>query len=314
MFDKFIAYHLELSMTTGEGFGSLLFLPQYLMGRVAKKRVLNPEYRYLTGNPKGVQISTFPDFYVPNKATNLKGTRQKTGRRKTKMTKLDMQLEVSEKTSFEAPIIKKGYYAAKLIEVKKHEKDGKEVEDQYGKSLIFQFAIYKKDEADQPTEPVKITKNNISEAVNLSQFVNYVWKKNGEFVTAITMNSKLTKLLKALGWEFDPKTTVNPSDFIGKWCEVNVDDHKKEVDGVEIKKSIIKDFGPLEVKQPPKKLKVEDVSPEGDTSQGEESEKIKELEKKKVDLKKHVDDGILSQDGYDKAVEQIDAQIEELKK
>ncbi len=246
-----------------------------------------------------------------------------------------MKFQTSDKTSFGVkPKIKKGYYPGKLLKVELFaNQDGSPKIGKYGKQLIFQFAVYKADpETDEPIESMKYCtdeKLKIKADVVISKFVYHMYKKSekgkqwveGEFQTAITPNSAITKLLKALGWEFSTDD-VEVDNFIGNWVELDIDDYEqgegdeaytassiKDVNpyvGPEVKKDI-KEAKPVEKKKVEKQVKHEAVTEKS-------TEEVKNLESKIEELKKLNKDGYLTDDGLKQATEQIETEIEELKK
>ncbi|GAF76199.1 unnamed protein product, partial [marine sediment metagenome] len=150
-----------------------------------------------------------------------------------------MKLKTSDKTSSLRikPHIKKGYYPGKLLKVELFaNRDGSPKVGKYGQQLIFEFAVYKKDpETDEPKEPMKYcTDEKLKTYANvvISKFVYHMYKAakkgeqwvEGEYQTAITPNSAITKILKALGWVFSAEG-VDPDEFIGKWVELDVDNY-----------------------------------------------------------------------------------------
>lgn len=164
-----------------------------------------------------------------------------------------MELPVSNKTAvFEKkPRIEKGYYTGILLEVKPREKeDGTPIEGKFGKQIILIFAVYDKKEK----KPVVIAKaQNITEDLVLPMVLNseYKDKKTGEPRTAVTPNSRITKVFKALGWVFDATKPLKVDDFKGNQVELNIDDYevtRTNEEGKEetYKASCIKDLSALE--------------------------------------------------------------------
>ena len=250
------------------------------------------------------------------------------------------KLPASDKTSnYVKPLIKKGYYPAQLLKVEPFaDKDGNLIEGNYGHQLIFEFAIYSKiEETGEPVEPITFKKDkedNTSETVIIPKFVYHQYKDKqnpGEFQTAITPKSAITRLLVALGWTFNADG-VDPDDFIGKWVEVNVNDYEKgegenkekfstiesvqKYEGPEPSKDLIS-VKPKEKKEVKKQIKHKAVEEDIDESKGAQvppKGTIEELEAKKISLQKMCDEGFLTKQGLDDSLEQIESQIEELKK
>ena len=242
-----------------------------------------------------------------------------------------MKLKTSDKTAVfgKKPYIKKGYYPAQLLSVEPYsDKEGNLIEGTYGHQLIFEFVIFSKDENDRPVKPMTFTEEG-KEAVivKIPKFVYHEYKskdKPGEFQTAITPNSAITKLLVALGWTFSSED-VDPEKFIGAWVEANIDDYKtKTKEGTEYTASSIKDINPYEGEEvkdvesvePTKKPQAvsKQVKHEAVEKSAEDLPKIAELEKKKEQLEQMHKDGVLTEDGLNQSLEKINADIEDLKK
>jgi len=258
-----------------------------------------------------------------------------------------MELPVSNQTSNfgPKPHIKKGYYPAKLIDVKPFERDGTLVEGKYGNQIIMEFAIYKADENGKPVSPVQQEVEVEGQAkkmmdVTLGNFVYHIYKdqKSGEKRTAVTPNSAITKIFKALGWEFNADEPLKPKEFIGKWCEVNVDDYEKKVEGEDpIKMSTIKDIGkyegpeitleenkkadekaeankPQDVKKEVKHEEVAAKTEEAPADQKEKADEILAINDRMANLEKLHKEGALTKEGYDQGMEQLNKQLAELQK
>lgn len=247
-----------------------------------------------------------------------------------------MRLDTSDKTSsyLVKPHIKKGYYPGKLLKVELFaDRDGNARIGKFGQQLIFEFAVYKGDsETDAPIEPIRYCTDEELKThadVVISKFAYHLYKKfdknkkwiEGEYQTAITPKSAITRLLKALGWEFSAEG-VDPDELIGKWVELNIDDYTHGEGDEETVTSTIKDINPykgpkvegvkdVKATEPPKKvekqIKHEAVKEDG-------NEKIKELEGKIAKMKEMHKDGFVTKEGLDQAVEQLTAQLEELRK
>jgi len=150
--------------------------------------------------------------------------------------------------------IKKGYYPAKLVEVKKWlDKDGKEVESLYGKKMILVWQIH-----DPNTkQPIKIREQKegqptVERDVEIGSFEYYMYKnkEDGSYRTAFTKNSKITRTFEALGWKFNPAEPIDVMQFVGKFAEVLVDDYDAKIvengEDVTYKASCITKVGKLE--------------------------------------------------------------------
>ena len=245
-----------------------------------------------------------------------------------------MKLESSNKTaSFGIrPHIKKGYYPAKLVSVKEFkDANGNLKEGLWGHQLIFEFAIFEADpKTNAPIKPVAYVpdpeKPTKTASVILAKFIyhKYKDKSTGDFRTAITPKSAITKLLKALGWEFTDKG-VEMDKLIGNWVEVNVNDyeHEKEgtvsnVQGVEPYKGPTPSADLPDVSKPKSKQVTKQVKHEAVKSEPAKEEplskedKIKDYQGRIVELKRCKADGLISADGLAQALEQIEAKIKEL--
>ena len=261
-----------------------------------------------------------------------------------------MKLPTSDKVSAFGikPKIKKGYYPGKFLKVELFaNQDGIAKVGKYGQQLIFQFAVYKKDqETDEPIEPLKYCtdeKLKIKANVILSKFVYHRYKATkkgeqwveGEYQTAITPNSAITKILQALGWTFSTDD-VDPEEFIGNWVELDIDDYIQGEGDEAYTASTVKDINPYEgpvvkdiedvqPKEKPKKVEkqVKHEAVKEETASEKEakmaSKTVKEAEvaslnSKIEELKKLNKDGFLTEEGMKQAVEQLETTIEELKK
>ena len=246
------------------------------------------------------------------------------------------KLPVSNKTSSfgKKPYIKKGYYPAQLLSVEPYlAPDGKLKMGTYGTQLIFTFAVFKgHEDSGEPLKPMmfKPAEDKDEVPVVIASFVyhQYKAKNSDELQTAITPNSKITDLLKALGWEFNAEDGVDPEDYLGNWIEVNIDDWGTKEGEEKYIASTIKDFGKYKGPEPKKDLgtvetpkKPADVKKQMNHEDVEKkpvdedkAAKIKELNEKLMALAGLNKDGLLTDEGYEQSKEQIYSQLEELKK
>jgi len=247
-----------------------------------------------------------------------------------------MKLPTSDKVaSFgKKPHIKKGYYPAQLLNVEEFKnKDGELREGKFGRQLIFEFAIYKSDpESGAPIEPMKFVPNlkespNETVDVIIPKFVYHQYKtKDGKgFQTAITPNSAITKILKALGWNFSADG-VELEPLIGNWIEANIDDWEAtDAEGTNYRASTIKDINkyegpdPTDVRKAEKKIPKEiekqvkhEAVGDGEKPSSSSGQTEKELRAKMDELKKLRDEELLTEDGYNQAIEQLETKIKEL--
>lgn len=249
-----------------------------------------------------------------------------------------MKLPTSNKTSFgKKPHIKKGYYPGQLLKVEPYtDSDGNLREGKYGRQLIFEFAIYKGDsESGEPLEPMTFKADedsNVSETVIIPKFVYHQYKNKkveGEFQTAITPKSAITRLLTALGWTFSTEA-VDPDDYIGNWVEINVDEYEFGEGDEKYTASTIKDISeykgpkpskdlmsvkPKEKKDVKKQVKHEAVEKDTkDTKATSSNPDVAKIKAKIGELEKLKKEGFLTEDGLKQAVEQLETKIEELEK
>jgi len=245
-----------------------------------------------------------------------------------------MKLQTSDKVSTFGikPHVKKGYYPGKLLKVELFtDRDGTAKIGKFGQQLIFEFAVYKSDpETDAPIEPLRYCTDEKLKTyadVIISKFVYHMYKKvgkdkkwvEGEYQTAITPNSAITKILKALGWTFSAEG-VDPDDFVGNWVELNLDDYTQGEGDEKYTASTIKDINPYvgpevknieEVKATEKPKKVSKQMNHEDVKENSEVDKLKV----KITTMKNLNkDGLLTDDGLKQAIEQLETQIEELEK
>lgn len=262
-----------------------------------------------------------------------------------------MKFETSDKTSSfgKKPHIKKGYYPAKLMKVAPYkDRDDNWKEGKFGRQLIFEFAIYSADpESGAPIKPIQHENSETGkmEDVIIPKFVYHQYKQKDKetektrYVTAITPNSAITKILKSLGWVFSGEG-VDMAPLIGNWVEVNVDDYDYKYQDEEHTASTIKDVGEYEgpavgeeTKEPPEAKKkdpqkiekqVKHKAVEEEAKEKEEPKKEEkplksgdtipeDLEAKKIELKKLLDEEVLSKEGYEQAIAQIDAKLKDVK-
>jgi len=255
-----------------------------------------------------------------------------------------MKLPTSDKTSSfgNKPHIKKGYYPGKLLKVEVFaDRDGNAKVGKFGQQLILEFAVYKPDsETDAPVAPMMYQASESDDELSpviISKFCYHLYKKfdkdkkwiEGEYQTAITPNSAITKILKALGWTFSAEG-VDPDDFIGEWVELNLDDYTQGEGDEKYTASTIKDINPYkgpevkdvkDVKATEKPKKVEKQVKHEAVKETEEkpvsedvSKEIKSIEDKITNMKQMNKDGFVSDDGLKQATEQLEAKIEELRK
>ena len=249
-----------------------------------------------------------------------------------------MKLPTSDKTSSfgNKPHVKKGYYPGKLLNVELFtDRDGNPKVGKFGQQLIFEFAVYKKDpETDAPISPMMYQASegdNELSPVRISKFVYHMYKKTGkdkkwvegEYQTAITPNSAITKILKALGWKFSAEG-VDPDEFVGNWVELNLDDYTQGEGDEAYTASTIKDInlyeGPevkdiedVKATKPPKKIEKQ-IKHEAIKETEESPEEVKKIESQIENLKKLHKDGFLTDEGLNQAVEQLETKIKELSK
>lgn len=252
-----------------------------------------------------------------------------------------MKFEAKESTNMQKPLIKKGYYPAKLMSIKQFkDSEGKLMVDKKWGShkIILEFLVYKGDEKGHPTSTLEYNPNpendKVTSDVLLSQFITYEYpnkndkeEPDGTFRTALTPGGIMAKAFEALGWVFDGKGLEGDS-FIGNWVELNVDDYTRPAkDGYPEKTfSIISKINklkghtledetssagisktPIEPKPTVTTEKVNENTPVN-----ESTKKIEELNAKLENLEKLKTEGFLTTDGLAQAKEQIKNQIKEL--
>ena len=202
--------------------------------------------------------------------------------------------------------IKKGYYPGKLLKVELFtDKGGQARVGKYGKQLIFDFEVWKADENDVPVEPLK---NDEDKNVIIPKFVYYKYKNTdkqgnwteGDYRTALTPNSNITKVLEALGWKFS-EDSVDPDTFVGNFAELNLDDYTQGEGTDSYTASTIKDINVWIMFAEPK-----EITPEVQTQ-------IDKLEESKKNLKNLKESEDLTEQGYTDAMEQVEHEIKKLK-
>ena len=250
-----------------------------------------------------------------------------------------MELEVSDKTANYGvkPRIEKGYYPMQFLSVKGFtDENGKLKEKKYGRMLIMQFSIFNKDGQGKPTEIMMFESEDesgqkTSNKVILSKFVYHQYKNDkGEYRTAITPKSALTKILEALGWKFDASKPVDMKSFVGSWVEGNINDYKNEktdetfstIEKIEkyrgptVGADVSTGEAPKTVK---KQVKSEKLSDETVVIEKLEITSEHNAEQKKVmdkinTIREMRESGALSEDAYKTAMKNLKAELEQAKK
>lgn len=125
-----------------------------------------------------------------------------------------MKMEVSDKVAVpqKRPNIKKGFYHARLAEVKP-----KKTESKYGRKAVLLFDILDENLKDKEGKYLQLATEVYSEYK----------QENGTYRTAVTPNSRITKVFHALGWKFTTQG-LDTNDFIGAEAEVLVQDYEYE--------------------------------------------------------------------------------------
>lgn len=224
-----------------------------------------------------------------------------------------MLLETSNTTSNfgKRPHIKKGYYPGKLLKVQEFtNRDGSAKVCKHGKQLIMDFEIWSKDKDDAPVTPILVDEK----PVVISKFVYHIYKitdkdtgawTEGEFKTAITPQSAITKTLEALGWKFS-EDPVDPEEFVGRFAELNINDYEQNKGKEDAyMTSSIADIGQMPT------TATESTEPKEITP--EVQAKIDKLEDSKKNLNNLKESGDLTDKGYADAIEQVEHDIKELK-
>lgn len=248
-----------------------------------------------------------------------------------------MKLEASAKTSVREKRIriKKGYYPGVLREIKlRLDENENEKILKHGKQMILLFEVV------DPETNLTMTSifNGEEGPLMLPLYVYYAYKAKkdkkvieGEFVTAVTPKSRITKVFQAMGYSLDEKKGLNTEDFIGKRVELNIDDYEatwENENGKEekYKASTIKDVSEWEGEESPspspsspestpekkapakkaeKRTKEDPQGSEGGTENLEDLPWPKAVKEKIIYLKEMLDDGSITQKGFDKAIEQL---------
>jgi len=219
-----------------------------------------------------------------------------------------MLLETSNTTSNfgNRPHIKKGYYPGKLIKVQEFTSGKDKVAKvcKHGKQLIMDFEVWKEDKSG----PVLVEEK----PVVISKFVYHIYKvtdkegvwTEGEFKTAITPNSAITKILEALGWKFS-EDPVDPESLIGNFAELNINDYEqnKGKDDAHMTSSI----GGID------KLPTTDGSTEPKEVTPEVQTQIDKLEESRKNLENLKESDDVTEQGYADGIEQIEHDIKKLK-
>jgi hypothetical protein len=214
-----------------------------------------------------------------------------------------MELKVSNKSATfdRKPHIKRGYYAGKLVEVKKRQReDGIEIEGKFGKQLVLLWEIY--DESGKN----KVLIND--EPLVLASLPYYEYKnedlktKEITYRTAVTKNSAITKIFKCLGWGGPDKDEkpLKVEDYIGKMAILNIDDYDATIEEdnkeVSYKASGIKDVSEFEGVIPQITVNILEKT---------EVKPNEEYDSRIKMLTELLNKGSLTQKGYDMAITQL---------
>jgi len=221
-----------------------------------------------------------------------------------------MLLETSNATSNfgKKAHVKKGYYPGKLLKVELFtDKDGNARVGKYGQQLIFEFEVWKADDNDVPIEPLK---DDEDKNIVIPKFVYHKYKNTdkqgnwteGDYRTAITQNSNITKVLEALGWKFS-EDAVDPDTFVGNFAELNLDDYTQGEGSEAYVATTIKDINKIASTE---STEPKEITPEVQT----QIDKLEEARKNLDNLKAT---GDLTEKGYADAIEQINNDIKKLK-
>lgn len=201
------------------------------------------------------------------------------------------------------PHIKKGYYAGKLAKVDPYvDANGNLKDCTYGHQLILEFEVYKLDDDNNPTARVTVVEDGKEVEVSLAKFVYHEYKdsKTGEYRTALSAKSAITGTFEALGWKFsaDP---MDPESFIGNFVELNIDEYEyKDSEGKTKLASTINAIKKL------RKVGEEEVAESKPEISEEERANIQaQLERLEESRKNET----ISEEGYKKAVEQLNAKL-----
>lgn len=219
-----------------------------------------------------------------------------------------MEFAVSDKvaTFGKKPHIKKGYYSGKLIEIKPREKEG-----QYGKQIILIFAVYDS----EGKNPVVVKEGNKETDLFLPVVLNSEYKQeDGSFRSAFTPNSRITKVFQCLGWLFDASKSINTDDFIGKFVELNIDDMEvawtnEKNESETYKASAIKDVNKFEVEEgatpPSPSTKSEEAYEKTKPVKIEKTLNHTDVKERIAKLKNMFEEGIITKNGCDMAIESL---------
>lgn len=254
-----------------------------------------------------------------------------------------MKFEASNKTATfdKKPRIEKGYYAAKLLEVKPRQKeDGTPIESKFGgKQAILLFSIHDK----KTFKPITVKTDNVEKDLVLPSVCNSTYKNDdGTERTAFTPNSRITKVFMALGWGGPGKEeSIDTDKYVGQWVEVNIDDYEAEwtnekQETEKYKASQLKDISKWEGETPsssvdkaaekaheeqkPKnvtvqmkheELKEEVIDEDGQLKpkDADESPEVKSVKERMELIQESYDEGQLTKNGYEKAMEQLKEEL-----
>ena len=206
---------------------------------------------------------------------------------------------------FEKPLIEEGVYIGRCKEIKENtDAEGNPRIDVWNnqverRALIWVFEVFDK----KTREPIQIKEKT----VEMVQYTPYLARKVGESEWNDLFRAEKNKtyqMLKAMGVVLETKAqTVDFDDYVGKEVKLTIADYeKKNQDGTTQFMSIIESVKPL---TPPASTepKSDIVKTSADTSV--EQIDMSEDNDKLAQLKKQLDDGMITQRGYDMAVAKI---------
>ena len=220
-------------------------------------------------------------------------------------------LEPRENIVYEKPLIEEGIYIGKCKEVKeKLDLEGQPAIDVWNnqverRTLIWVFEILDK----KTKQPIVFN----DKPVEMVQYTPYMSRKVGEVNWKNTYRSEKSKaypIMTALGLNLNPleKTSFDLDSLVGKEVKLTITDYdRKLAEGGVIKMSIIESVKPLSSSVPVTPVPVNLVKTSSDTMVEEyDLSKVDDETQKKIDeVKKQLEEGLVSQKGYDLMMERL---------
>jgi hypothetical protein len=218
------------------------------------------------------------------------------------------------------PHIPKGYYVGRLAELKlRANKNGEPVLKEYKggdkcKQMVMLFEVYARDAQGNIGHAIEVPISdnpNQTKTLTLASVINYeTTKLDGQTYSCFTPKSRSTQTFVAMGWVPNPNKPLVFKDYLGSLVELNIDDQEKTVLDASgkvsesYKASVITKVGKYEG-QPSKPLSPSEATTPQKVPANPSLKDMDAIKKKRELVEEMHMDGSMSQDGYEKAIEQL---------